>query len=209
MNNTEKYGLILLLFACLFMAGLNLWLIFKEWFNDNYAKKSPKKDNPNYIGKSKTQENIIIGESKFNLEQERQKRNEVEVKNKNEPILSIPLEEVSEHPLNNQPISSEEDIPLDTIYTREDAELATSQGVTIDQFEMLAQSLSNKTISKEEAQQVAEIIPKVRGTDMFQQYMGQVKGAEQKVLEIMSMAESENEDTIGNSNFDFMKYLRL
>lgn len=208
MNITEKYALILLFFACLFMAGLNLWLIFKEWFNKNYAKKCPEKDTTNYIGKSKTQENLIIGESKFNLEQERQKRNEVETIKANDPILSIPLEEVSEHPLNNQPISSEEGISLDTIYTREDAELANSQGVTIDQFKMLAQSLSNNAISKEEALQVADIIPKVRGTDMSQQYMGQVKGTEQKVLEIISMAESENEDIIAKSNFDFTRYLR-
>lgn len=190
MNNTEKYGMILLFFACLFMAGLNLWLIFKEWFNKNYVKKYPKEDVPSYIGKSKSQENLIIGESKFNLEQERQKRNEVETIKANEPIYSIPLEEASKHPLNNQPISSEEDIPLDTIYTREDAELANSQGVTIDQFEMLAQSLSNKSISKEEAQQVAEIIPKVRGTDMFQQFLQQVERSERKVGEIMGNSKS-------------------
>lgn len=201
MNNTEKYGLILLFFACLFMAGLNLWLIFKEWFNKNYTKKSPEKDTANYIGKSKTQENIIIGESKFNLQKEKKKQDqlaqeveslkrELKAMKENEIIYSIPLsalkeENVTSHPLSGQLVSSEEDIELDPNYTKEDAELAGSQSITVGQFELMAKSLSGKTITSEESQQFAEIIPKMKGTSVFQQFLKQVRGAEEKVGEIM------------------------
>lgn len=197
MSYKEKIGLAFLFVACLYMAGLNLWLLFKDWFNENYAKKNSKDDIPNCIGKSKT----IIGASKFNLEQERQKQNrlaqEVETLKrelgtikKNEIIYSIPLEDLKEekskeHPLNGEPISSEEDIELNANYTKADVELAGSQSVTVDQFELMAKSLSGKTITSVESQQLAEIIPKMKGTSVFQQFLKQVKGAEEKVGEIM------------------------
>lgn len=201
MNNTEKYGMILLFFACLFMAGLNLWLIFKEWFNDNYAKKSPKEDTPNYIGKSKSQEDLIIGESKFNLQREKERyrqlvqeveslKRELRAMKENEIIYSVPLsalkeENVTSHPLNGQSVSSEEDIELNTYYTKEDAELAGNQSITVDQFELMVKSLSGKKITYEESQQVAEILPQMKGTDIFQQFLKQVKSAEVKVGEII------------------------
>lgn len=217
MSYNEKFGLGLLVIVCLYMAGLNLWLLFKEWFNERYARKKTNniEHDPNKrvakVGMSKTTDvPSIIGKSKFNLEKEEQKRNrlEVEVKTlkgeleeikKNQPIYSIPLEK--ENKVNNQPISSEDEIIRHSIYDKTDAELASKQSFTMDEFELMTKSLSGKTVTKQEAQQVAYIIPKMKGTDMYQQFIGQVKGAENRAMEILRMSEDDefdNQSGMGN-----------
>jgi hypothetical protein len=66
---TEKIKAILLAMACFFMACLNLWNIFKDWFDKKYQSRKEeknRKENP------LTKEPIpnIIGKTKFKLKEE-------------------------------------------------------------------------------------------------------------------------------------------
>jgi hypothetical protein len=40
-----KIGAFVLSLACILMAGLNLWILFKEWFDENYELKDKQKKN--------------------------------------------------------------------------------------------------------------------------------------------------------------------
>ncbi|KAA6321655.1 hypothetical protein EZS27_028721 [termite gut metagenome] len=40
----EKFGAFILVVACLFMACLNLWNLFKEWFDSKYQPGNENKD---------------------------------------------------------------------------------------------------------------------------------------------------------------------
>ncbi|PXV60935.1 hypothetical protein CLV62_12822 [Dysgonomonas alginatilytica] len=210
---TFIFKAVLLPIACLYMAGLNLWLLFKDWFKERYARKGDamKQDKRvGRVGESKGDERNIpsfVGKSKWNEEQQKRKQDQLEqeVKNlkdkldevtKNQSILSIPLEAIpkeqdAEHQNSyDQPVSSEEEIILDTTYDKSDVELSGNQSFTMDEFEMVAKSLKGNPVSKDEEKQVAEIIPRIKGTDMFRQFIGQVNGAEEKALQILKFAEA-------------------
>lgn len=218
MSYNEKFGLGVLVVVCLYMAVLNLWLLFKDWFNEHFEKKK-EKENPNKrvgrVGIAKVDERqvSIMGESKYNLEKEATKQSQLEQEIKtlkdeleefkrNQIIHSMPLEKEVEPPPDNRAVSSEEEfLILAPNPDKMDTELSSSQSFTMDEFGLMAKSLSSKAVTKQEEKLVAEIIPKMKGTDMYQQFIGQVKGAEGRAMEILRMAEndeSDNQPGMGN-----------
>ncbi len=199
MSDMEKYKMVLLAVACLFMAGLNLWNEFKDWFDKRYQRKE-KADNPDesnwksvpdVIGKSKT-----VFHSQKEPEQSRQEENI--------PIHSMDLEK-EENPIAyyDGPVSSEEEIIL---YNGNDAIYSQGQSVTVDEFGILANTLQGKPVPKHEETQVREALQKVQGTDLFEQLVSQVKGAKGIADKIMDGAGNNNEAS--NTGFDFNKYIR-
>lgn len=226
MSYNEKFGLGLLVVVCIYMAGLNLWLLFKDWFNERYARK--KTDNIEHdsnkrvarVGASKTADvPSIIGKSKFKLEKEEQNQNQLEQEikalkyelegiKKNQIIHSIPLDKEVEPPPDNRSVSSEEEIIIQHPNPdKKDMELASSQSFTMDEFSLMAKSLSGKAVTKQEEKLVAQIIPKMKSTDMYQQFIGQVKGAEGRAMDILRMAEdNEPDNQTGMSNLS--KFIR-
>lgn len=218
MSYNEKFGLGVLVVVCLYMAVLNLWLLFKDWFNERFETKQ-NKDNPNKrvgrVGVAKVDEKhvSIIGKSKYNIEREATKQSQLEQEIKtlkdeleefkrNQIIHSMPLEKEVEPPPDNRAVSSEEEfLILAPNPDKMDTELSSSQSFTMDEFGLMAKSLSSKAVTKQEEKLVAEIIPKMKGTDMYQQFIGQVKGAEGRAMEILRMAEndeSDNQPGMGN-----------
>ncbi len=224
MSYNEKFGLGVLVVVCLYMAVLNLWLLFKDWFNERFETKQ-NKDNPNKrvgrVGVAKVDEKhvSIIGKSKYNIEREATKQSQLEQEIKtlkdeleefkrNQIIHSMPLEKEVEPPPDNRAVSSEEEfLILAPNPDKMDTELSSSQSFTMDEFGLMAKSLSSKAVTKQEEKLVAEIIPKMKGTDMYQQFIGQVKGAEGRAMEILRMADNKyNEEPIGMNNLS--KYIR-
>lgn len=215
---TLVFKSIILPIICIYLAGINLWLLFKDWFNERFEKKQAKENLNKRVGRvglAKVDERqvSIMGESKYNLEKEaiKQSQLEQEIKalkdelkeiKKNQIIHSIPLEKEVEPPLDNRAVSSEEEfLMLAPNPDKMDTELSSSQSFTMDEFGLMARSLSGKAVTRQEEKLVAEIIPKMRGTDMYQQFIGQVKGAESRAMEILRMAEdneSENQTGMGN-----------
>lgn len=157
----KTFGLILLTIACLYMAGLNLWLLFKDWFNERYQKKDETKDTLQKPRMQKDEIPDIIGKSKTNL---RTLQAEVE-KQENKPFLEIELEK--------------ESIPLSTLLPDQtDIEMQGGQSITTDEFSLMAKSLSGQRISSDDEILVNEVLQKAKGTDLFAQFVKQVKGAE-------------------------------
>lgn len=218
MSYNEKFGLGVLVVVCLYMAGLNLWLLFKDWFYEHFEKKKEKENTNKRVGRvglAKVDERqvSIMGESKYNLEKEATKQSQLEQEIKtlkdelekfkrNQIIHSMPLEKEVEPPPDNRAVSSEEEfLILAPNPDKMDTELSSSQSFTMDEFGLMAKSLSSKAVTKQEEKFVAEIIPKMKGTDMYQQFIGQVKGAEGRAMEILRMAEndeSDNQPGMGN-----------
>lgn len=81
----ETIEKIILVIACLFMAGLNLWNEFSDWFNKKYQKRSDNNQPAKSITKEKQKGIVpnIIGESKFRLRT---------IEEENIPFHSIELE---------------------------------------------------------------------------------------------------------------------
>lgn len=129
----ETIGKIILVIACLFMAGLNLWNEFSDWFNKKYQKRSDNNQPAKSITKEKQKGIIpnIIGESKFRL---RTKEEE------NIPFHSIELEK--EFPEKEQINPEDELVPLDIVSNQNT--IHDQGGVTIDEFEMLANTYREK-----------------------------------------------------------------
>lgn len=222
---TLVFKSIILPIICIYLAGLNLWLVFKDWFNERFEKKQAK-ENPNKrvgrVGLAKVDERqvSIMGESKYNLEKEATKQSQLEQEIKtlkdeleefkrNQIIHSMPLEKEVEPPPDNRAVSSEEEfLILAPNPDKMDTELSSSQSFTMDEFGLMAKSLSGKVVTRQEEKLVAEIIPKMKGTDMYQQFIGQVKGAEGRAMEILRMAEdneSDNQTGMGNLS----KFIRI
>ena len=188
-------------------------------FLDKLLLKKKEKENSNKrvgrVGIAKVDERqvSIIGESKYNLEKETTKQSQLEEEvktlkdeleeiKKNQIIHSMPLEKEVEPPPDNRAVSSEEEFLILTPNPdKMDKELSCSQSFTMDEFDLMAKSLSGKAVTRQEEKLVAEIIPKMKDTDMYQQFIGQVKGAEGRAMEILRMAEdneSDNQTGIGN-----------
>lgn len=81
---TEKIKATLLAAACFFMACLNLWNIFKDWFDEKYQSRQ---ENEGRKESSPTKKPIpdIIGKSKFKLSNER-KFNQEEALQRDDPL---------------------------------------------------------------------------------------------------------------------------
>lgn len=190
----ETIGKIILVIACLFMAGLNLWNEFSDWFNKKYQKRSDNNQPVKSTTKEKQKEIVpnIIGESKFRL-----RSNEEE----NTPFHSIELGK--ELPEKEQINPEDELVPLDIISNQKTIH---DQGVTIDEFEMLANTLQGK-ITRNTESQVKEVLQKMKGTNLLEQFTSRVKGAEGIANKILASFDN-NEKNLNNTGFDFSKYIR-
>ncbi|NDV79432.1 hypothetical protein [Dysgonomonas sp. 511] len=211
----KTIGIIALVITCLFMAGLNLWNEFKDWFDRKYQQKGQgKPDNQSMDIRKDETKNIpdIIGKSKFNLKEEELKRKQrqaeqtrkitVDVEENNIPIHSIDLEK-EENPLSGYtgPISSEEDIILYQGNGKADIIHEKNQSFTMDEFELLAKTLQGNPIPEKEEKQVPEILQKVQGTNLYEQFITQVNGAEAIAGNILRLAEIDSEmDNNNNSS---------
>lgn len=190
----ETIGKIILVIACLFMAGLNLWNEFSDWFNKKYQKRSDNNQPAKSITKEKQKGIVpnIIGESKFRL---RSKEEE------NTPFHSIELEK--ELPEKKQINPEDELVPLDIVSNQNTIH---DQGITVDEFEILANTLQGK-ITRNTESQVKEVLQKMKGTNLLEQFTNQVKGAEDIANKILGSFDN-NEKNINNTGFDFSKYIR-
>lgn len=225
--DTEKIKAILLAAACFFMACLNLWNIFKDWFDKKYKSRKEDTDENQY---SQKQEQIpdIIGKSKFQLKdnntikQEEPAKQEDPLKKEiaelkelvlqqskmieeNKPFMSIPME-VKESSDIDPDTLDDESIPVLTEKERS----PFSTGTTLDEFELVVKTLQGKLITKEEEAQVGYIIPKIEGTDIYNQFTKQIHGAEERAMAILNRVENGRQSISGNenNNFDFGKFIR-
>jgi|GEM_PF-4603489 len=229
---SEKIKAILLATACFFMACLNLWNIFKDWFDKKYH---PQNKNEDKQSSTKGKEPIpdIVGKSKFQLRnedyrkeakstQEEPVKQEDPIKKEiaelkelvlqqskmieeNKPFMSIPIKEVVPSDIDPDTID-EESIPLLT----ENQRSPFSTGTSIDEFELVVKTLKGKPITKEEETQVEKIIPKIEGTDIYNQFTRQIQGAEERATEILNRIEDRRQTLSGNdyNGFDYGKYIR-
>lgn len=198
----EKYKMVLLAVACLFMAGLNLWNEFKDWFNKNYQKRTDNRQAGkvqfNEKGKGKDMPPSVIGKSKtvltFSATNQNQEKEQQKEKEEEKPFHSIDLEIDLE----------KETIPLDIV---PDKGYEYSQAVSVDEFNLLANTLQGKPILEENQPQIKETLQKVQGTDLFEQLVSQVKGAKDITSRILDDMDNK---TPNNSfvEFDFNKYIR-
>lgn len=224
---TEKIKAILLAMACFFMACLNLWNIFKDWFDEKY--QSRKEDNDKKKSYP-TKELIpdIIGKSNFKLSDERKPKQEESLKQddplkqeiaelkelvlqqskmieENKPFMSIPLEKKEPSDIDLDTID-DENLPL----LAEKERSPFSSGTSLDELELVVKTLKGKPITKEEETQVSYIIPKIEGTDIYNQFTKQIHGAEERAMAILNRIE-DNKHTLsskGNEGFDFRKFVR-
>ncbi|NDW18271.1 hypothetical protein D0T53_06885 [Dysgonomonas sp. 216] len=224
---TEKIKAILLATACFFMACLNLWNIFKDWFDKKYQSRKRDADE-NQQSSKPNQIPDIIGKSKFKLSDEREPKQEEPIKQddllkkeiaelkelvlqqskmieENKPFMSIPLEVEELSDIDPDTID-EESIPILT--EKERSQFST--GTSIDEFELVVKTLQGKPITKEEETQIGYIIPKIEGTDIYNQFTKQIHGAEERAMAILNRIEDNRQAILGNGtdNFDFMKFIR-
>ncbi|KAA6319136.1 hypothetical protein EZS27_030930 [termite gut metagenome] len=92
----EKFGAFMLVVACLFMACLNLWNLFKEWFDSKYQPRNENKDSSSEkVGEQndRIDKHIYIYQDKL---KEKDKGMDVKTEfadlKQNEPFLSVNME---------------------------------------------------------------------------------------------------------------------
>jgi hypothetical protein len=225
----EKIKAILLATACFFMACLNLWNIFKDWFDKKYQSRQ---ENRNKKERPLTKEPIpdIIGKTKFKLKEESiskqaelepikledpLKKEIAELKElvlqqskmieENKPFMSIPLE-----------VKEISDIDPDTLDDESIAFLTEKErsqfntGTTLDEFELVVRTLKGNPITKEEETQVEHIIPKIEGTDIYNLFTKQIHGAEERAMAILNRIEDNRQALYSNKidGFDYRKFVR-
>ncbi|NDW08433.1 hypothetical protein [Dysgonomonas sp. 520] len=224
----EKIKAILLATACFFMACLNLWNIFKDWFDKKYQsrKEDSKKEAsckdpiPDIIGKSKfkLKENSISKQTQPEpikpedpLKKEIAELKELVLQQskmieENKPFMSIPLERKELSDVDTDNYLDEEEIPVLTEKERSQF----SSGTSLDEFELVVRTLKGNPITKEEETQVAHIIPKIEGADIYNQFTKQIHGAEERAMAILNRVEDDRQFISGNeaSVFDYMKFIR-
>lgn len=223
----EKIKAILLATACFFMACLNLWNIFKDWFDEKYQSRKEDKENKERFSKEPIPD--IIGKSKFQLKErciskqtepelikpdDPLKKELAELKElvlqqskmieENKPFMSIPLEKKEPSDIDPDTID-DESLPLLTEKGRSEF----STGTSLDEFELVVRTLKGKPITKEEETQVEQIIPKIEGTDIYHQFTKQIHGAEDRAMVILNRVEN-NRTLSGNGDegFDYRKFVR-
>jgi hypothetical protein len=224
---TEKIKAILLAMACFFMACLNLWNIVKDWFDNKYQSRQEDKDKK---GSSSTKKPVpdIIGKTKFKLKEDNiskqaepeliepensLKKEIAELKElvlqqskmieENKPFMSIPMETLA----SDEEIDYEEEsLPIQS----EKGRSQFSTGTTLDEFELVVRTLQGKPITKEEEAQVEHIIPKIEGTDIYNQFTKQIHGAEERAMAILNRIEDNKQafSSDESSGFDFRKFVR-
>ncbi|MDH6357077.1 hypothetical protein [Parabacteroides sp. PF5-9] len=225
----EKIKAILLATACFFMACLNLWNIFKDWFdkkcqsrqegNDKKKRLSTKEAIPDIIGKTKfklNSDNIPKQTQPEPIEPENPLKKEIaELKElvlqqskmieENKPFMSVPLEKKEPSDIDPDTID-EETIPVLT----EKGRSQFSTGTTLDEFELVVKTLKGKPITKEEETRVEQIIPKIEGTDIYNQFTKQIHGAEERAMTILNRIEDNKQAMSSNEadNFDYRKFVR-
>ncbi|MDH6307008.1 hypothetical protein M2459_003667 [Parabacteroides sp. PF5-5] len=223
----EKIKAILLATACFFMACLNLWNIFKDWFEKKYESRKGDADE-NQQSSKPSQIPDIIGKSKFKLSDERKPKQEESIKQadllkkeiaelkelvflqskmieENKPFMSIPLR-VEESSDIDPDTFDDESIPILT--EKERSQFST--GTTLDEFELVVKTLQGKPITKDEEKEVGYIIPKIEGTDIYNQFTKQIHGAEERAIAILNRIEDNRQALSGNGSddFDYRKYIR-
>ncbi|MDH6306723.1 hypothetical protein M2459_001957 [Parabacteroides sp. PF5-5] len=223
----EKLKAILLATACFFMACLNLWNIFKDWFDNKYQSRqedkkrsSPTKDLiPDIVGKSKfkLKEKSISKQAEQELIEPANplKKEIAELKElvlqqskmieENKPFMSIPMEKKEVSDIDPDTID-DETIPVLT--EKERSQFST--GTTLDEFELVVRTLKDNPITKEEEVQVEHIIPKIEGTDIYNQFTKQIHGAEERAMAILNRIEDNRQALSGNGDegFDFRRFVR-
>jgi len=227
---TEKIKAILLAMACFFMACLNLWNIFKDWFDNKYQ---PRREDKNRKRHSPPKEPIpdIIGKTKFKLKKDSiSKQTELEpikpedplkkeiaelkelvlqqskMIEENKPFISIPLGKKELSDVDTDNYLNEEEIPILT--EKERSQFST--GTSLDEFELVVRTLKGNPITKEEEAQVGHIIPKIEGTDIYNQFTKQIHGAEERAMAILNRIEDNRQTLSGKSDegFDYRKFVR-
>lgn len=225
---TEKIKAILLATACFFMACLNLWNIFKDWFDNKYQSRQDDKNRkvsslikepiPDIIGKSKfklkegnipkqAQSEPIIPEDPLKKEIAELKElvlQQSKMIEENKPFMSILLEVKENSDIDSDTID-DETIPVLTEKERSQF----SSGTSLDEFELIIKTLQGKPITKEEETLVEHIIPKIEGTDIYNQFTKQIHGAEERAMTILNRIEDNRAlsgDRVGC--FDFKKFIR-
>ena len=227
----EKIKVILLATACFFMACLNLWNLFKDWF-EKYQSKSMNK-NKQSPTKGKEAISDIIGKSKFQLRNEDYRKEEkttqeeavkqedpiqkeiAELKElvmqqskmieENKPFMSIPIKDIVPSDIDPDTIDEESVLVL-----TENQRSPFSTGTAIDEFELVVKMLKGKPITQEEKTQVEQIIPKIEGTDIYNQFTRQIQGAEERATTILNRIEDNRQILSSNESggFDYRKYVR-
>jgi hypothetical protein len=229
---TEKIKAILLAAVCFFMACLNLSNLFKDWFDNKYQSKSRDKNKqlpikkrepiPDIIGKSKfqsknedyrkdtktTQEEAVKQEDPIKKEIAELKElvlQQSKMIEENKPFMLIPIKGIAPSDIDPDTIN-EESIPLLT----ENQRSSFSTGTTIDEFELVVKTLKGKPITQEEKTQVEQIIPKIEGTDIYNQFTRQIQGAEERAMAILNRIEDNRQVLSGNdyNGFDYERYIR-
>ncbi|MDR0681598.1 MAG: hypothetical protein LBG15_07115, partial [Dysgonamonadaceae bacterium] len=125
----------------------------------------------------------------------------------NKPFMSIPLEK--RESANNDPVNLEEEERSISALTEEERSLFSS-GTTLDEFELVVRTLKGKPITKEEETQVEQIIPKIDGTDIYNQFTKQIHGAEERAMAILNKIEDGGQALSGkgDDSFDYRKFVR-
>jgi hypothetical protein len=228
----EKIKAILLATACFFMACLNLWNIFKDWFDKKYQPQNRDKDKqsstkgkepiPDIIGKSEfqlrnedyrkdakpTQEEAVTLEDPIKKEIAELKElvlQQSKMIEENKPFMSIPIKEIAPSEIDLETIDDESVLVL-----TENQRSPFSTGTSIDEFELVVKTLKGKPITKEEETQVEQIIPKIEGTDIYNQFTRQIQGAEERAMAILNRIEDNRQVLSGDESggFDYRKYVR-
>lgn len=70
----------------------------------------------------------------------------------------------------------------------------------MDEFELLAKTLEGKPILQNEEKHVPEILQKVQGTNLYEQFIIQVNGAEKIASNILALAEIDSQANNSNSS---------
>ncbi len=232
---TEKIKAILLAAACFFMACVNLWNEFKDWFDRKYQPRkgqganekepSPTKEPvPDIVGKSKfklTPDNYPLKQEKSIKQVEPTSEQENPLKKEIAELKELVLQQSKmieenkpflsvpmewETPAGNTPV----DLEKETVQVLTEKERSPfSTGTSLDEFELVVRTLKGKPITKDEETQVGQIIPKIEGTDIYHQFTRQIQGAEERAMEILNRIEDGKQTTVENeSEFDFGKYIR-
>ncbi|KAA6327019.1 hypothetical protein EZS27_023955 [termite gut metagenome] len=199
----EKFGAFLLVVACLFMACLNLWNLFKEWFDSKYQPRNENKDSSSEkVGEENDgiDKHIYIYKDKLK-EKDVDLQTEFAAPKQNEPFLSIDMDK--------KEWLEEETVLLETTSRGKEHPESFDSGTTMDEFELVAKALRGKPINKREEQQAGHVITKIAGTELFKQFTLQITGAQERAEAILNRLDNEDSKEDDFNNFDISRYIRV
>ncbi|KAA6320335.1 hypothetical protein EZS27_029881 [termite gut metagenome] len=201
----EKFGAFILVVACLFMACLNLWNLFKEWFDSKYQ---PGNENKDSSSEKAGEQNDGIDKHIY-IYKDQLKEKDVDLKTEfadpkqNEPFLSIDMD------MDKKEWLEEETVLLETTSRGKENPESFDSGTTMDEFELVAKALRGKPINKREEQQAGHIITKIAGTELFKEFTLRVRGAQERAEAILNRLENEDSKEDDFNNFDISRYIRV